>query len=585
MLEDPANMSKETDSSFTLTAGEGSAAVSVKGSVYTITGGGEYTAEGRLEEGQIIIDAGDDGDVRLVLNNVSINSSQAAPVVAVNASKVTLQAEKDTYNVITDSRTGDPGNVPESEENYDAAVYAACDITVGGRGTLIVNATYDNGIKTKDDLTVKNLTLKVTAAGNALKGNDSVTVKSGDLMLISTGSDGIKTEESGISAKGNQKGTVSIEGGQVDVYAACDGISAGYNVEISAGETETVVNIFTSTYSENTGEVSGGSELYLILPTSLYSENSDYYAYVYDGADGSSKYVRFTHETMVSSGRTRYYGLSGKVPGNFSKIVFIEVPEGGDPAGDEVKRKSSGEDIDGSMNGYLVTGTSSLDGKWVQLTKNGNGSNKTSYSSKGIKAANEVKISGGTVNVKCMDGGIHANADGTLENGSAALGRITVSGGRVTVTAADDGMHADGELVISGGCVNIAEAHEGLEANVITIEGGDTDGIDSNGSFEMTGGTVLITGGASQGTVAGSVDVERNLSVTGGTIVAFGGVCETPGSGSFNVYITSGTFAAGDYVLAEKDGSNLLSWTQDSQKVGSSGGGFGPGGFGPGGRR
>ncbi|MBP5311805.1 MAG: carbohydrate-binding domain-containing protein [Clostridia bacterium] len=651
VLDDPANDDRESTSDFTLTPSDGAKAPEISGTVYTITGAGEYTASGKLEEGRIVIAAGENDEVTLILNDASISCSTGSAILASSASKVTVTAADGTYNVITDARTGDPDAMAseDDETNDDAAIYACCDLTVGGTGTLIVNGSYDNGIKTKDDLTVKKLSLKVTAKGNALKGSDSVTIKSGKLILISTGSDGIKTGNSSVSAKGNQKGTVSIEGGQIDVYAACDGISAAYNVDVSQSDVETVLNIFTSDYSGSEG-AAASSDIYLILSASAYSKNRDYYAYFYSDS-GEGTYVKLTYDTMVRSGRTSYYGLIGKSSSAYSKVMFLEVSSGADPAAAEPVKKSSGDSVNSSMNAWLVTGSSSLDGEWVRLSKDTSNSGKTAYSSKGIKAENAVNISGGTVTIKCMDDGIHANADGTLENGAKAVGAINITGGSVTITAADDGMHADGELTISGGYVNVEEAYEGLEANIVTIAGGstyiygkddginackgsastpmiyvtggylevrtpsgDTDAIDSNGSFEMTGGVALIMGGSSSGMMAGSVDVDRNLTVTGGTIIAFGGICETPGSGSVNTYVGSGSFSAGEYVLAEKngeeilkftvtgsyssvwissgsislnkdyvltkDGSNVLSWTQTAQSVGSSGsGGFNPGGW------
>ena len=93
-----------------------------------------------------------------------------------------------------------------------AAIWAACDLKLTGKGTLIVSTDYDNGIKSKDDLSVKNVTLKVTAKGNALKGNDSIEVKSGSLYLVSTVSDGVKTVNSDVSSKGNQRGTITFSG-------------------------------------------------------------------------------------------------------------------------------------------------------------------------------------------------------------------------------------------------------------------------------------------------------------------------------------------------------------------------------------
>ena len=654
--EDNFDEGLESNGDFTVTPGEGAGQVTVSGSTYTITSAGEYTLSGKLE-GNVVVNAEDGDEVILILSNATITSSDTAPIAFVNADSGTVKAEEGTYNAVHDERTGSAD--VESADEYDGAIYAACDLKLSGKGSLIVTSTYDNGVKTKDDLKVKNVTLKVSAPGNALKGNDSITVESGSLILISTSSDGIKTENSDVSEKGVQRGTVTISGGTVDIYSACDGISAAYDCVISEDAEKCTVNIYTSTYSENTGDVAVSSDLYVIIPTSVYSESVDYYAYFYN-EDGEGVWKICEYETMVYSGRTAsYYGLLVNEPSGYSGFLVCTVASGVTPNGDNYSATSGGEAMNSSMNGYLITSISgdSIEGDWVSLTTgSGQGSSsKTTYSSKGIKVCNDVLISGGTVTIYAMDDAIHANAGEKLENGSTGSGCVEISGGKVTLTSADDGIHADSELTVSDGCVNVVKSHEGLEANVINIAGGetyvygeddglnackgtastlinitggyldvttpsgDTDAVDSNGSVTMSGGFVVIKGGSSNGSVAGSVDVDGSITVTGGTIIAFGGICEVPSSGSVNYYVSNGTsFGAGEYVLSgsggtvasftlsssysscwiasdafelngsytlTKDGSTVLSWTQSSSASGDqvSGGfgGFGGGGFGP----
>lgn len=647
-LADPEDGARVATDTFSLTyeAGE----IEPEGSVYTITAAGEYSLCGALTDGQILVDAGDEAEVKLILKDAAISCSFGAPIYVKSAAEVSVKAEEGTYNTVSDQRTGSAEGVED-----DAAIFAACDLKLVGQGTLIVTAVFDNGVKSKDDLSLKNLTLKVTAVGNALKGNDSVTVKSGNLLLISTASDGVKTENSDLSAKGNQRGTISIQGGQVDVYAARDGLSAAYNVEISEEET-CIANVYTAAYA-NVGEIAGGAETYLIVPASLYGSDVDYYAYLYNDDDTAGVFQACTYDTMVYSGRTAYYGLVFRAPEGYRNILFMIVAHGATPDGTNYRASTGGETLNTAMNGYLLTSVSgdAISGDWVEISDGGNAS-KTTYSAKGIKAGNEILISGGALTVYAMDDGLHANGGTALDSGATGLGNITVSGGSVTVKAADDGLHADGALTIDGGTVTVAESHEGLEANVITLNGGvvsvdadddglnackgsatpmvyinggtlqvrtpsgDTDAIDSNGSFTMTGGTVLVLGGAQMGNMAGSVDVDGSVTVTGGTIVALGGICQLPQSGSVNTYVSSGTgFSAGEYRIVdgssnviftftlsesysscwiaseafqlngsyavEKDGSTFLSWTQSSATEGAAGGfgGFG-GGFGGRGR-
>ena len=646
-LTDPTDRSRETTEDFSVTTEAGE--ITPDGSVYTIAAAGEYTLSGALSDGQIVVDAGDEDEIKLILDNAAISCSTGAPILIQNAAEVTVKAAEDSYNTVTDLRTGSADGVEE-----DAAIYAACDLKLSGSGTLIVETAFDNGVKSKDDLSVKNLTLKVTATGNALKGNDSVTIKSGSLILISTASDGVKTENTDVSSKDKQRGTVSIQGGQVDIYAACDGISAAYNVEISEEETCTV-NIYTASYAD-VGTAAAGAETYLIVPGSLYSETCDYYAYLYNDDDSDGLFVQCVYETMVYSGRTGYYGLVFRIPDGYRNILFHIVTRGAAPDGTNYKASTTGETVNTAMNGYLLTSVSgdTAYGDWVQITSGGN-SSKTTYSAKGIKVENEIIVDAGTVTIHAGDDGLHANGGTALENGTEGLGNITVNGGSVTVTSADDGMHADNALTINGGTVTVVESHEGLEANVITLNGGttyvyadddglnackgaatpmviinggyaeirtpsgDTDAIDSNGSFLMTGGTVLVLGGTQMGGMAGSVDTDGTVTVTGGTIVALGGICQTPQSGSVNTYVSNGTsFPSGEYRIAdasgntifsftlsgsysscwiasdafalngsytvEKDGSTFLSWTQSSQTSGDAGN-YGFGGFGGFGRR
>lgn len=206
------------------------------------------------------------------------------------------------------------------------------------------------------------------------------------------------------------------------------------------------------------------------------------------------------------------------------------------------------------------------------------GKNSTYYSSsfkadseKGLKALNNITVNNGTITIAASDDAIHANYGETLGNGSKGLGNITVNGGTVQVASGDDGLHADNTLSITGGKVIVANATEGFEGNYINISGGysyiygtddgvncskksfsncaftmnggyldvavksgDTDGIDSNGNFTLSGG-VIVTRGAPGTTGSGmstGLDVDGTCSMTGGTLIAFNGLERTPTTSS-----------------------------------------------------
>ncbi|MBQ8404845.1 MAG: carbohydrate-binding domain-containing protein, partial [Clostridia bacterium] len=187
-----------------------------------------YSVSGNFS-GNIVIDVGDAYKFDLELCGFSIVSESQSPITVISGDEVSITAKKDFENYIYDMREAvDSGD----ETAHSGAVYAETDLEIAGKGSLTLVSQNNNGIHTKDDLQVKNLTLLVACADNALKGNDSVEITGGNLTLIASVGDGIKTSNSDISEKGNQRGDVTVSGGNITIYAACDGIDAAHDVLI-----------------------------------------------------------------------------------------------------------------------------------------------------------------------------------------------------------------------------------------------------------------------------------------------------------------------------------------------------------------
>lgn len=476
-IEQPNSIdANETQSEFEIATEDGE--YSSSGSVYTITKGGTYTLTGKLS-GQILVEAPDDDVVELELNGVSIAYDGDSPIKAVSGSKLEISAKKGTDNIVTDNRSAKTTDI---ESQGEGAISADIDLKLKGTGTLVVTGNYNNGVHTTKDLTIQKLTLKSTGYNNAIKGKDSVTIASGTIQAYAKTGDGIKTEDSDISSKGNQRGTVVISGGTVYIDALCDGIDAAYNVEIDEADSE--------------------------FPTKI------------------------TVKTGTKSS-------------NYSKSTF----------------KADSE--------------------------------------KGLKAENQITVNKGTIVVESSDDAFHVDYGTTLGNNSKGLGHIVINDGLIQVASGDDGLHADNTLTINGGKIVVTGATEGFEANYIKINGGysyiygtddgvncskksfnncsftmnggyldvaisngDTDGIDSNGDFTLSGGTIVTRGspGTTGSGMSTGLDVDGTISMTGGTLIAFNGLEKSPTSSSTIKY--AGTSGAS-----------------------SNGGGFGPGGGGPGGGR
>ena len=559
--DDAENYRVAITGDFTVTS-DTSDGITQSGSVYTITKAGEYTVTGLLSEGQLIVDAGDEDEVTIILNGTSITCSSGSPIYVKNASEVKIKSEENSFNEVIDNRA--EATDDSSDDAGNAAIYATCDLKLVGKGALVVTGNYNNGIQSKDDLSIKNVIVKVTAVNNAIKGNDAVDIESGDIIAISTKGDGIKTSNSSLSNKGNQKGIVTITGGNIDVYAACDGIDAAYGVDISGDGN---LNIYTDTYSEYSEEVTTSGS-----------------------SSGTSSGQNSSTNKTASANTVSYVTTSDTInnaPGGFG---------GGNMGG---QNDGNAPDMNGSSGGNM--GGNNGSGMPGGNNQSGN-SSKKSYSTKGIKADSEINISGFTINISSTDDGIHANSDsGVLETGEDGKGTIVINGGTITISSGDDGMHADKQLDVNDGYINVVTSYEGLEAMTINLNGGkiyvyatddginactgdgkttpiinvnggyidvttasgDTDGIDSNGNYVQTGGFVLVKGGSSSGTVSGSVDVDGTVTVTDGTIVALGGVCETPVN-SVNAYVLSSvSFSSGSYSLKDASGNEVISFTVD----------------------
>ena len=236
----------ETTEAFSLTTEDGT--FTQNGSVYTITAAGSYTLTGRLE-GQILVEAGEEDEVELILNGTTLSCGTDSPLKILSAKKAEISVKKDTDNVILDTRST---KTADTDSQGEGAIYAKCDLKLKGAGTLVVTAGYNNGIHTTKDLTIQKLSLKVSAYNNAIKGNDSVEITGGNVVAISTNGDGIKTQNTDANKKGVTRGDITISGGAVTVYAAGDGFQAAHDFEMAAdaeGNTPKVT-VYLSTYNQ-----------------------------------------------------------------------------------------------------------------------------------------------------------------------------------------------------------------------------------------------------------------------------------------------------------------------------------------------
>lgn len=195
---------------------------------YTITKEGTYIFTGTLKDGQIIVDAADTAKVQIVLNGVTVTSSDGPAIYVKSADKVFLTLADGTTNTISDSSSY--ASTYTSANQPWAAIFSKCDLTINGSGSLVVNGNYQNGIVSKDDLKICGGTIKVTAVKNGIKGTDSVGILKGTIT-VNAKHDGIKS-----SNTKDGKGYVSINGGKVTITGvSSQGVQASNVFQITAG--------------------------------------------------------------------------------------------------------------------------------------------------------------------------------------------------------------------------------------------------------------------------------------------------------------------------------------------------------------
>ncbi|MCR5431238.1 MAG: carbohydrate-binding domain-containing protein [Lachnospiraceae bacterium] len=231
--------SSEMTGSLTITAEDGGE-VKEDGNKYILTKTGEYHVRGTCGNRIIYVDAPEQ-DLDIHLEGVSMTSEIGALIYVENAEEVTVSATDGTNNELIDNRPA-RANKNEDAEYGNAAIYSKDDLKFKGRGRLTVKGSYNNGIACKNDIKIKNLTLNVTAQNNGIKGNDSVTIESGNITIEAIDGNGIKTENTHISDKGNQKGYVTITGGKVNITSGDESIDAAYDLIIDSNNASVVRN-------------------------------------------------------------------------------------------------------------------------------------------------------------------------------------------------------------------------------------------------------------------------------------------------------------------------------------------------------
>lgn len=162
-----------------------------------------------------------------------------------------------------------------------------------------------------------------------------------------------------------------------------------------------------------------------------------------------------------------------------------------------------------------------------------------SSSPKGIKIG--TKNEHGVLTI--TDGDIMVRTTGNNAEGMESKGTLDITGGTVLISAHDDAINSSGDLTISGGTV--------------VAVGTNNDGIDANGNMYLKGGTIIAFGAS--GAEAGiDIDEQHKIYISGGNIFGIGGRFDgNLGSTTQGIVSTTGSVAANGTVTISS-GSTVL---------------------------
>jgi hypothetical protein len=445
----------------------------VEGNRITITSAGTYSISGRLDDGQIIVDTQDKETVVLALNGADITCNTGAPVYVRNAGKTVISLADGTENTVADGVSYVLEDAESDEPN--AAIFSKDDLTINGAGSLVVNAAYNNGIASKDDLKVTGGSITVTAVNDGVKGKDSIAVKDGTIT-INAGGDGMQSTNDGDV----EKGYIALEGGTLNITAGLDGIQAETRLLVSGGDI---------TIRSGGGSANGSS-----------SDNW--------GGQGQGDTSNASSDTDSAKGLKA--GLDVTVTGGTISV---------DSADDAIHSNDS-LTIDG---GHILL-ASGDDGIHADATVQINGGDLSiTKSYEGIESA-IITVNEGNVRVIAADDGFNTAGgnDGSSINGRPGQNQFSASsnyhlyinGGYIFIDATGDGIDSNGPVDMTGGVVLVNGPTENMNG-----------ALDYTGAFNISGGFLVAVGSSGMAQAPSASSTQYSMLVnftsvqTAGTMV------------------------------------------------------------------
>ncbi|WP_449073842.1 carbohydrate-binding domain-containing protein [Ruminococcus sp.] len=438
-----------SDSGITV-EGDTKGVTAVSGKTVTISASGNYTVDGSVTDGQILVNIPDttaDSDaVSLYLQDVTMTSSTGAPcILGQSAKKLKLTCSGE--NTLTDTAA-------EANADTSGVIYGDCDITVtkNSTGTLNITSSMNTAIRSKDDIklnggaVVINTDVDDTSDADAIRANNTLEVD-GASVSITSSADGLKSS----------KEDVSILSGKVSIKAGNDAVQAATALNISGG-TVIASGDRGFTLDENgTLAITGGD----VLATATD------YAF---GMDSSGAAV-----TVDTSGCTQGV-VQLDYAAEWKKSNAVTLKKGSDTVFEMTPNKkytyvlASGAKLSGTDSYTLYTGG-------TQMTHSGSDNGTFAMTGTLTKFTDVKELTGGSElpdDDSVVTALVYSGSSVTATNASGGVvsnpSNLTISGANVTVTASSE-ISVSGESTSGQLAVNVDKTAEPEGKVVLNLEG------------------------------------------------------------------------------------------------------------------
>lgn len=443
------------------------------------------------------------------------------------------------------SVTIDGHNVTVNHGSTEGVCYVVTGTTTDGSLIVKGDASFELNLSNANITSATTTALDLESKGNAY------LVVSGTNKLT----DGATEDHKGTLYS---KGKLLISGdGSLDVYGTYkNGIHGKSNIVIDKG-----VNLYVKS-TENNG-IKAGDDMFInggIINVEV-------------SADGG-KAINGDADITINGGRTTVIAT-----GNGTWEVDETLTYGGDTKaaagigsdgifymnGGELYAKatgSGGKGVKADLEGYITGGKIRIitegglyysNGSTESHNYTGNTDNlPAAYTSspKGMKIGTKEEDGTTTTTygvLQISGGDIMIRTSGNNAEGIESKGTFDVNGGTVMVYAHDDALNSTGDMTFTGGTV--------------VAVGTNNDAIDANGNMNIKGGTIIACG--ANGAEAGiDINEQKKLYITGGYLFAIGGrVDGNLGSTTQGIITTTGSVSANSTVGISNSSKTLYTFT------------------------